>query len=72
MIIFQIIGLILELFVFLYVIIDLVLAARNTKYQKLWRLNKSTLLRIDPAITNAELCEKYVMFCKRNNCKVEF
>ena len=70
--VFEIIGFIIELFILFYVVIDLILAARNVRYQKLWRLKKSTLVRIDPTITRAELCEQYVMFCKINNCKVEF
>ena len=72
MIVFQIIGAIIECLMIFYVVFDLLIAARNAKYQKLWRLKKSTLLRIDPAITRAELCEEYVMFCNRNDCKVEF
>ena len=72
MIVFKIIALFIEILVTLYVICDLILAVRNKKYQKLWRLRKSTLVRIDPAITRAELCEQYVMFCKRNNCNVEY
>ena len=72
MIVFKIIAFALELFVCFYVMADLVLAARNVRYQRLWNLNKGNLIRIDPAITRAELCEQYVMFCKRNNCKVEF
>lgn len=72
MTVFKIIALILEFFVFYYVVVDLVLTARNARYQKLWRLKKSTLIRIDPAITRAEMCEKYVEFCIMNNCKVDF
>lgn len=69
---FEIIGLIVEIFILIYVIVDLILAARNIRYQRLWRLKKSSLVRVDPMITRAELCEEYVMFCKRNNCKVEY
>ena len=72
MIIFQIIGFIVELFILFYVIVDLISAAKNIRYQKVWRLKKSSIVRIDPNITRAELCEQYVMFCKRNNCKVDF
>ena len=72
MIIFRIIGFLLELFMVFYVICDLAFAVRDAKYQKLWRLKKSSLVRIDPAITRAELCEQYVIFCKENNCRVEF
>lgn len=72
MIVFQIIGALIECLMIFYVIFDLLIAARNAKYQKLWRLKKSTLLRLDPMLTNADLCEQYVMFCEKNDCKVEF
>lgn len=61
-----------EAFIFLYVFADLICSVRNRKYQKLWNNEKAMRLKIDPAITRAELCEFYVMFCMRNNCKVEF
>ena len=72
MILYKFIGLAVELTIFAYVIIDLFLLARNKKYQKLWKLKKSTLCRVDPAITKAKLCEHYVMFCDKNKCKVKF
>lgn len=72
MIVIKILGFIIELFILFYIVIDIMLSIRNQKYQKLWRLKKSTLVRIDPAITHAELCEQYVMFCKKNYCKVDF
>lgn len=72
MIIFDILGWIAEVFIFLYVVADLISAIRNAKYQKLWNKEKAMRVRIDPNITNAELCERYVMFCKRNACKVGF
>lgn len=72
MIIFKIVSLVVEILIVLYLIIDILLTARNFRYQRLWRLKKSTLVKIDPAITRAELCEQYVMFCKKNNCQVEF
>lgn len=72
MIIFDILIWLLEVFVFLYVFADLIYSIRNKKYQKLWNKEKAMRIRIDPNISNAELCEQYVMFCKRNACKVEF
>lgn len=71
-IIFDVFCIIVEFFMFLYVVADLILTFRNNKYQKLWNKEKATRIRIDPAITRAELCEQYVMFCKRNDCLVEF
>lgn len=72
MIIFDILIWIAEAFVFLYVFADLFLAVRNNKYQKIWNKKKANFIRIDPAITYPELCAKYVIFCKKNTCKVEF
>ena len=54
------------------VIYELIAVIRNCKYQKLWDTAKSNRIRIDPAITMAELCELYVMFCNEHDCKVEF
>ena len=45
---------------------------KNAKYQKMWYEEKAMRKRVNPMITRAELCEQYVMFCKRNDCKVEF
>ena len=42
------------------------------RYQKLWYKEKAMHQRVNPNISNAELCEQYVMFCKRNDYKVEF
>lgn len=72
MIIFDILLWVTEIFVFLYVLADLIYSIRNRKYQKKWDKEKAMRVRIDPAITRAELCEQYVMFCKRNGCKVEY
>jgi hypothetical protein len=62
----------LDLVILFWVVFELVLSIRNIKYQKKWCEEKAMRLRIDPAISRAELCEQYVMFCLRNNCKVEF
>lgn len=72
MIVIKILGFIIELFILFFIVIELILAVRTAKYQKVWRLKKSSLLRIDPAITHAELCEQYVLFCRRNGVKVDF
>ena len=72
LIVFKILGALIETFIFLYVLADLILVVRNNKYQKKWNKEKATRIRIDPNITRAELCEQYVMFCKRNDCKVDF
>lgn len=70
--IWTILYLLVDIFVFLYVLVELIMLIRNAKYQKIWEREKALRLRVDPAITRAELCEYYVMFCKRNDCKVEF
>jgi hypothetical protein len=72
MIIFDILAVICNTFVFMYILADLVCSIRNKKLQKEWNREKAARLRIDPAITKAELCEYYVMFLKRNTCNVEF
>ena len=72
LIVFEILGMLVEIFIFLYVVADLIVTVRNNKYQKKWNKEKATRVRIDPNITRAELCEQYVMFCNRNDCKVDF
>ena len=70
--ILNILYVIASAFLFASITADLITSIRNLKYQKMWNRRKSNTIRINPAITNAELCEKYVRFCKRNNCKVDF
>ena len=72
MIIYKFIGLTIEVLMFGYVICDFILLIRNMRYQKEWEKEKAMRMRTKPAITRAELCEYYVMFCLRNECKVEF
>ena len=70
--IFDILILIPVSMLLLYAVSGFVYVIRKNKYQKLWNNKKAMTLRVDPAISRAELCEQYVMFCKRNNCNVEF
>lgn len=70
--IWMIIDFLMYLFIFSYILTDLIFGIRNIKYQKKWNEEKAKRIKIDPAITRAELCEQYVMFCKRNDCLVEF
>jgi hypothetical protein len=70
--IWMIIDFLMYLFIFSYILTDLIFSIRNIKYQKKWNEEKAKRIKIDPAITRAELCEQYAMFCKRNNCLVEF
>ena len=67
-----VLSFIIDILIFIYVLSHLILSIRNLKYQKIWNREKAMRVRIDPNISNAELCEQYVMFCKRNGCKVEF
>ena len=60
------------LLIFSYFLAEIILAIRNHKCQKKWNESKAKLIKIDPAITRAEMCEQYVMFCLRNDCQVEF
>jgi hypothetical protein len=53
-------------------ICDAIFAIRNLIYQKKWDEEKDNIIRNDPAVTAAELCAKYVDFCVRNNCLVEY
>ena len=61
-----------KLFIWFYILLDLISAVKTRKCQKKWNEMKAKFIKIDPAITRAELCEQYVLFCKRNDCKVEF
>lgn len=70
--IWLIIEFLMYLFILSFVLTDLIFTIRERKYQKKWNEEKAMRMRIDPAITRAELCEFFVMFCKRNNCKVDF
>ena len=72
MIVIKILCTILDVFVCLYLLADLFLIVRNNKYQKKWNKEKANIIRIDPAITYPQLCEKYVLFRKKNSCNVEF
>ena len=64
--------LIAGIYIFWLIIRKFMLNVRNKYYQKLWNEEKARRIKIDPAITRQQLCEQYVMFCKRNNCIVEF
>jgi hypothetical protein len=72
MIILDILCVIAGVLMLAFVVADFVLLARNIKYQVLWNKKKAKIVKIDPAITRAELCEQYVIFCKVNRCKVEY
>ena len=69
---FEILMSMLQSFVIIYALLNLTEYIRNKKYQKLW--NKEKAMRTGPNshISNTELCQQYVMFCKRNDCKVDF
>lgn len=57
---------------FIYFAAKIILMLGEKEYQKLWYKEKAIHLRAKPRVSNAELCEQYVMFCKRNNCRVKF
>ena len=65
-------DLLCDLFIIFCILASHMFAIRNRKYQKLWDKEKLMRIRLNPKISRAELCEFYVMFCKRNNCNVEF
>jgi siroheme synthase (precorrin-2 oxidase/ferrochelatase) len=58
--------------IFVWMFIDVTSELRNKKYQKIWNKKKADIIQIDLAITQAELCKKYVDFCKKNKCLVDF
>ena len=51
---------------------DAIMSIRNFVYQRKWDDEKDDIIRDNPAITAAELCAKYVDFCSRNNCSVDY
>jgi uncharacterized membrane protein len=56
----------------IFTVSDAIIAIRNLIYQKKWDEEKDNIIRNNPAITAAELCVKYLDFCVRNNCIVEY
>lgn len=72
MIVLNFLAVAFDTIVCLYFFAEVLCSIRERKLQKQWNKEKAMRLRIDPAITRAELCERYVMFCKRNDCKVDF
>ena len=68
----SVIGLAIGVYSLFYLFLNLVVSLRNKKYQKIWDKEKSMHVKNNPSITNAKLCEYFVMFCKRNDCIVEF
>ena len=55
-----------------YATVCFMVTIRNMVYQQRWEKEKAVWIRLNPQITRAELCEHYIMFCKRNDCKVDF
>lgn len=72
MILLEILSVIIQVFAVLYLLADMVSTIRNLRLQKEWDSERDMRLRSNPKISRAELCEYYVMFCKRNCCNVEF
>jgi hypothetical protein len=60
------------LFVVVYLVLRFILALEEHRCQKKWFATKVNRIKIDPNVTRAELCELYVDFCRKNNCKVDF
>lgn len=72
MIIVDILTVIAQVFICLLIFAEILCEIRTRKYQKIWNEKKTFYLKVKPSMSNAELCEQYVMFCKRNECKVDF
>jgi hypothetical protein len=62
----------LEIVLIVLIVIGLFYQTKSKKHQKMWDKEKANLIRIDPAITRAELCELYVEFCEKNCCWVDY
>ena len=50
----------------------MILSIRNRIYQKKWDKEKIVFKKTNPKASKAELCEYFVIFCLRNDCKVNF
>lgn len=72
MIILNTLMIVVIVLVCIYLVANLLLSVRNMTYQRLWEKEKEMYQRSTPKISRAELCEQYVMFCMRNNCRVDF
>ena len=70
--IFEAFVITMNVFVGLYLLWTFLIALKDMKCQREWDKEKATRICLNSKISKAELCEYYVMFCKRNNCKVEF
>ena len=69
---FEILDLFCYSIIFVWVVCDVILFIRTKRYQKRWNKEKKILEKSIPKPSKADLCEQYVMFCLRNDCKVEF
>ena len=72
MIVLAIIRIMAELVIFLYLLNNALEARRNKRFQEMWFKKKALLMKVDPVITKAELCEYYVKFREKNDCEVDF
>ena len=70
--IFNILAIAMNTLIGVYLLATILFELRKWKFQKIWDKEKQMRLKVKPQISNAELCEQYVMFCKRTDCKVEF
>ena len=70
--ILQVLAIIMNVVIGLYLIGSFLVDMQDMKYQKKWYEEKEMRIKLKPNISRAELCEYYIMFCKRNNCKVDF
>ena len=68
----EVLATIINVVIGLYLIASFLVELQDMKYQKEWNKEKAMRVKLKPNISRAELCEYYIMFCKRNNCKVDF
>ena len=72
MIIFEFLITIAKALALLWIFADIVCWIRTKKYQKIWNKERAMLEKSNPKPKRADICEQYVMFCLRNDCKVDF
>ena len=69
---YEAITITMNLLIGLYLFWSILFEIKDIKLQKEWDKEKAMRMCLSTKISKAELCEYYIMFCKRNNCKVEF
>ena len=72
MIILKVLAITINVVIGLYLIGRILVDLQDMRCQKEWDKEKALRVKLKPNISKAELCEYYIMFCKRNNCRVDY